>query len=129
MRAMLDTSVLIGPLPDDVIDAIEEYSASFVVRAELLRGRARFERSPGLAPAARARAQLIRTLDSLPGFWREFGEAESDAYATLETPTEAAARTKDALIAAHAIALEVPLMTDDEGFTRFRGLRLITAAP
>lgn len=127
MRAMLDTSVLIAPLPDEVIDGIDEYSASYVVRAELLRGRARFTQSPHLAHAARARQQLIDTLDRLPGFWREFGAAESDAYATLAARSEAAARTKDALIAAHALALDVPLMTSDSGFTRFTGLRLTTA--
>ena len=126
MRAMLDTSVLIGALPDDVIDAIDEFSASYVVRAELMRLRARFAQSPSLAHAARARVQLVETLDRLPGFWREFGAAGSDVYATLTTRSEAAARTKDALIAAHAIALDVPLMTADTGFTRFTGLRLLT---
>lgn len=126
MRAMLDTSVLIGPLPDDVIDAINEFSASYIVRAELMRGRARFAQSPPLAHAARAREQLVETLDRLPGFWREFGAAESDAYATLVTRSEAVTRTKDALIAAHAIALDVPLMTADTDFTCFTGLRLIT---
>lgn len=126
MRAMLDTSVLIGPLPDEVIDAIDDYAAPYIVRAELLRGRARFAQSPQLAHAARAREQLVETLDRLPEFWREFGAAESDAYATLTTRSEAAARSKDALIAAHAIALDMPLMTGDAGFTRFIGLRLLT---
>jgi predicted nucleic acid-binding protein len=123
---MLDTSVLIGPIPDEVIDAIEEHAASFIVRAELLRGHRHFERSEHLRPAARARAQLVATLDRLPGFWRPFGEAESDAYAALTTQSERAVRSKDALIAAHAIALDVPLITADEGFTRFAGLRVIT---
>ena len=123
---MLDTSVLIGPLPDDIIDAIEEFSASYIVRAELMRGRAGFAQSPSLVHAARAREQLVETLDRLPGFWREFGAAESDAYAALTTRSEAAAHTKDALIAAHAIALDVPLMTADTGFTRFMGLQLVT---
>lgn len=126
MRAMLDTSVLIGPIPDDVIDLIEEHSASFIVRAELLRGRRHFERSPDLRHAARARGQLVSTLDRLPGFWREFGQAESDACAQLESRNERAVRSKDALIAAHAIALDVPLVTADAGFTRFPALRVIT---
>lgn len=128
MRAMLDTSVLIAPLPDDVIDNIEEFSASHIVRAELLRGRTRFAQSPRLAHAARARQQLIDTLDRCPDFWCSFGAVESDAYANLTTHNEAAVRSKDAFIAAHAIALELPLMTGDIGFTRFEGLQLITPA-
>lgn len=126
MRAMLDTSVLIGPIPDDIIDGIEEHAASFIVRAELLRGQRHFERSQNLRHAARARAQLVSTLDTLPGFWREFAEAESDAYAALTSANERAIRSKDALIAAHAIALDVPLITADSGFTRFAALRVIT---
>lgn len=124
MKAVLDTSVLVGPLRDDVIDAIEEYAASFIVRAELLRGREHFARTPGLAHAARTRSQLVEALDLLPGFWLPFAAAESEAYATLVATSEGAVRTKDALIAAQALALDVPLVTADRGFTRFTGLRV-----
>lgn len=127
MIAMLDTSVLIGPIPDDILARIDEYAASYVVRAELLRGQRHFERSPQYRPAARTRAQLVAALDDLPDFWRAFGAAESDAYAALESSSERAVRSKDALIAAHAIALDVPLITADAGFTRFVGLEVSTA--
>lgn len=126
MKGMLDTSVLIGPIPEDVIASIEEYAASFIVRAELLRGQRRFERMPQGQPAARARGELVATLDDLPAFWRAFGDAESDAYSRLVAPDERAVRTKDALIAAHALALDAPLLTADEGFSRFVGLRVVT---
>lgn len=126
MRAMLDTSVLIGPIPDEIIDAIELHAASFIVRAELLRGQQFFERTAHLGHAARARSQLVATLDRLPQFWRVFGEVESAAYAALEASSERAVRSKDALIAAHAIALGVPLITADSGFTRFAGLTVAT---
>lgn len=125
MRAMLDTSVLIGPIPDDIVEQIDDHAASFIVRAELLRGRRHFERSAALRHAALAREQLVSALDALPEFWRPFGDAESDAYATLESSNERAVLSKDALIAAHAIALGVPLVTADTGFTRFAGLEVI----
>lgn len=124
MKAVLDTSVLIGPLREEVIDSIDEYAAPYIVRAELLRGREHFARTPDLAHAARARTQLVETLDLLPGFWLPFGAADSDAYATLVATSEGAVRTKDALIAAQALALDVPLVTADRGFTRFTGLRV-----
>lgn len=127
MIAMLDTSVLIGPIPEDILTRIDEYAASFVVRAELLRGQHHFERDPERRPAARARAQLISALDDLAGFWRTFGAAESDAYAALESSSERAVRSKDAFIAAHAVALGVPLVTADAGFTRFVGLEVRAA--
>lgn len=127
MIAMLDTSVLIGPIPDDILERIEEYAASVVVRAELLRGQRHFERSTEHGHAARARGQLVAALDALPGFWQEFGAAQSDAYAALESSSQRAVQSKDAFIAAHAIALGVPLVTADAGFTRFTGLDVIAA--
>nr|WP_274636810.1 PIN domain-containing protein [Microbacterium bovistercoris] len=36
-----------------------------------------------------------------------------------------AARSTDALIAAHALSLGMPLITADQGFTRFTGLEVI----
>jgi len=121
MRGMLDTSVLIGIMPEQVIDHIDSYTASFIVRAELLRGLRRLERTAGDEHDARIRRQRIATLDSLPTFWRPFDADASDAYADLAAQPETAIRSKDALIAAHAIALGVPLLTADRGFTRFVG--------
>lgn len=122
MKAMLDTSVLIGRIPDDIVEHIEEHAASVIVRAELVRGLERFEATPGTAHQARERAQLVNALDALPTFWRSFGVPESDAYARLRARPEQAARSKDALIAGHAAAHGVPLVTADRGFTRFVGI-------
>lgn len=120
MRGMLDTSVLIGVIPDDVIDHIEQHAASFIVRAELLRGLRRFESLAGSEHAARIRHKRIAALDSLPELWLPFDSGASAAYAALAASSERAIRTKDALIAAQAVALRVPLLTADRGFTRFK---------
>ena len=71
-----------------------------------------------------ARAQLIDALDDLRGFWRPFGAVESAAYADLRASSEQAVRSKDAIIAAHAIAAGQTLITADHGFTRFQGLEV-----
>lgn len=121
MKGMLDTSVLIGAIPAEIIDDIDDFGASFFVRAELARGLRRLEGSsePG---RARMRGQLISALDDLPDFWHAFGASESEAYSSLTAASEAAVRSKVAFIAAHAVAQEVPLFTRDAGFTRFDGL-------
>ena len=124
MRAMLDTSVLVGRIPDVVVDGIEQYSASFLVRGELARGLGRFRSDPRATHLARMRAELLSALDALPAFWRPFDASASDAYGRLRAEPHAAARTKDALIAAHALAFGVPLLTADRGFTRFADLEL-----
>ncbi|QPE04159.1 PIN domain-containing protein [Microbacterium schleiferi] len=124
MTGLLDTSVLIGPIPAAVIEGIERYVAPYLVRAELLRGQRRFELSPNMRQRAAARAQLIAALDDLHGFWRPFGSAESDAYAQLRASSEQAVQSKDAIIAAHAIAAGQTLVTADRGFTRFQGLEV-----
>lgn len=125
MKGMLDTSVLIGMIPEHVIDEIDQYAASFIVRAELLRGLHRFDATPELQPAARIRRQRIAALDDLPEFWLAFDADASEAYAQLTATSESAIRTKDALIAAHAVALGVPLLTADRGFTRFANADVI----
>ena len=67
---------------------------------------------------------MIAALDDLHGFWRPFGSAESDAYAQLRASSEQAVQSKDAIIAAHAIAAGQTLVTADRGFTRFQGLEV-----
>ena len=124
MTGLLDTSVLIGPIPTPIIESIERYAAPYLVRAELLRGQRRFERTPHMRQRAVARAQLIDALDDLRGFWRPFGAVESAAYADLRASSEQAVRSKDAIIAAHAIAAGQTLITADHGFTRFQGLEV-----
>ncbi|UJP11180.1 PIN domain-containing protein [Microbacterium sp. KUDC0406] len=121
---MVDTSALIGVIPDDVISRVDQFAASYVVRAELLRGQRRWERDPATQQRAGIRAQLVSAFDDLGTFWRPFGVEESEAYSRLAAASEAAVRSKDAFIAAHAIAAGVPLITADRGFTRFDGLEI-----
>lgn len=117
-RALLDSSALIGGLPDEVIAALEHYASSMIVRAELAYGLLAF-RASGRAERAARRETLLDALDSIPGFWREFDLAASDGYARLTASSAQAMRLKDALIAGHALSLNAPVITRDRGFSRF----------
>lgn len=121
---MLDTSALADVIPGEVVDGIENYGASFIVRAELMRGLRRYEGMPGMRHAAAVRAKRIAALDGVGTFWQAFDAAASEAYANLIAEPGSAARSKDALIAAHAVAVGCPLITADRGFTRFRDLEV-----
>ena len=119
MTAMLETSVLISGLPEEVIDSIEEYCSSIICRAELAQGLAAFEKDPAKFAQLAVRRELLRLLDSLPGFWLDFDRAAADGYGTLTARPKSAIRLKDALIAGHALAAGLPLVTEDAGFSRF----------
>ncbi|ERK70031.1 type II toxin-antitoxin system VapC family toxin [Leifsonia aquatica] len=128
---MLDTSVLISGLPDDVVDDIDAYRSSMICRGELIQGLVAFRSDQRRQAAAGQRRELIRTLDELPGFWLPFDRAASDSYGALTVEPRSAGRLKDALIAAHAHAVGVPLLTEDEGFTRYPevDIRLLPQRP
>lgn len=116
--ALIDSSALIGGLPGRVLDSLEKYCSSAIVRAELAYGLARF-RAAGQSERAARRETLLTALDSLPGFWRDFDVAASDGYGALTAATTQAMRVKDALIAGHAQSLGLAVLTRDAGFTRF----------
>lgn len=128
---MLDTSVLISGLPDDVVDDIDAYRSSMICRGELIQGLVAFRSDQRRQAAAGQRRELIRTLDELPGFWLPFDRAASDRYGALTAEPRSAGRLKDALIAAHAHAVDAPLLTEDEGFTRYPDvdIRLLPQRP
>lgn len=128
---MLDTSVLISGLPDDVVDRIDAYRSSMICRGELIQGLVAFRSDQRRQAAAGQRRELIRTLDELPGFWLPFDRAASDSYGALTAEPRSAGRLKDALIAAHAHAVGVPLLTEDAGFTRYPDvdIRLLPQRP
>ncbi|MDN4615873.1 PIN domain-containing protein [Leifsonia sp. F6_8S_P_1B] len=117
--ALLDTSVLISGLSEEMIDRIELYRSSMICRAELAQGLAAFEKDPSRFAQLAIRRELLRLLDSIPGFWLEFDRAASDAYGSLTAEPKTALPLKDALIAAHALAAGLPLLTEDAGFSRF----------
>lgn len=123
---MLDTSVLVSGLPDHVIEAIEDYCSSMICRAELAQGLAAFSADPARRAQAAQRAELLRILDAVPGFWRDFDAAASDGYGRL-TAQPKATRLKDALIAGHALSEGLPLHTEDRGFTGFADVRIVLA--
>lgn len=116
---MIDTSVLISGLPAPLIGDIESYCSSMVCRAELVRGLMSFASDPARRAQAAPRRELVRLLDSIPGFWVEFDRDSSDGYASLTASPTSAIRLKDALIAGHALSLGLVLITEDAGFSRF----------
>jgi predicted nucleic acid-binding protein len=122
---MLDTSLLISGFPDDVIDDIGSYRSSTICRGELVQGLVSFRADPRRKAAATQRQELIATLDGLPEFWMDFDRAASDGYGTLTARPRSAIRQKDALIAAHAFAIGVPLLTEDAGFSRFPDVEVV----
>lgn len=130
MSALIDTSALIAGLPAEVISELGDHCSSTIVRGELAHGLHAFRRA-GRADRLARREALLDVLDSLPGFWRDFDLAASDAYGALTAEPPGAIRLKDALIAAHALRLDLPVLTCDTGFTRFPAVevRLIPTAP
>ncbi|MCI0156162.1 type II toxin-antitoxin system VapC family toxin [Leifsonia shinshuensis] len=122
---MLDTSVLISGIPDHIIDELGSYRSSTVCRGELMQGLFSFQADPRRKAAASQRHELIATLDDLPEFWLDFDRAASDGYGTLTARPRTAIRQKDALIAAHAYAVGVPLLTEDAGFSRFPDVEVV----
>ncbi|MEN2737043.1 PIN domain-containing protein [Microbacterium sp. X-17] len=122
---MLDTSILISGLPSEVIDDIGAYRSSMICRGELAQGLVVFRGDRRHHAAASQREELIRTLDELPDFWLDFDRAASDGYGPLTAQPRKAIRQKDALIAAHAYAVGVPLLTGDAGFSRFPDVEVV----
>jgi predicted nucleic acid-binding protein len=116
---MLDTSALISGLPEETIDNIEDYCSSMICRAELAQGLAAFEKDAARFAQLAIRRELLRLLDSIPGFWIDFDLHAADGYGELTANPKSAIRHKDALIAGHALALGLPLFTEDAGFSRF----------
>ncbi|QNE37418.1 type II toxin-antitoxin system VapC family toxin [Leifsonia shinshuensis] len=125
IRGMLDTSVLVSGLPTDVVDDLGSYRSSMICRGELVQGLVVFRGDARRRSAADQREELIRTLDDLADFWLDFDRAASDAYGTLTAEPRRAVRPKDALIAAHAGAVGVPLLTEDAGFSRFPDVEVV----
>ncbi|WP_374010008.1 type II toxin-antitoxin system VapC family toxin [Leifsonia sp. LS-T14] len=121
---MLDTSVIVAGLTPEIITGIEDYASSTICRAELVRGREAFEEDPAKQRLVPIRRELIRLLDSIPGFWMDFDARAADGYGRLTAQPKSAMRLKDALIAGHAFAHGLPLVTRDSAFSRFPAVQL-----
>ncbi|QIM15764.1 type II toxin-antitoxin system VapC family toxin [Leucobacter insecticola] len=128
-RGLLDTNILIDSAALVAVSGdIDKYVSSTIVRSELVYGLQ--TREPGSA-ARSNRQKLIELLDSLNGFWLPFDLNASQAYGALTARPNSAMREKDTLIAAQALSLDLPVVTNDHGFSRFEGVVMhrIQAAP
>jgi predicted nucleic acid-binding protein len=114
VRALLDTNVLVA-MPDEVVKQIDQYRASTVSRAELEFG-VSTATLRGQDQIATMRRLRLEALDDA-GIWVAFDERASREYGAAAARVLAGgavasrARHKDGLIAAHALALGVPVMT------------------
>ena len=123
-RVLADTSILIG-VETDQIDrqAVESsISVSVVTVAELRLG---VLASTSLAARARrlATLRLAESLEPLP-----IDDAVADSWAILVAALHAAGRTpppNETWIAATAIAREMPLVTQNEGYEDMPGLHVV----
>lgn len=117
---LLDTSILIDRVALVAIsDDIDKFVSSTIVRSELVCGL--HTREPGSAERSH-RQKLIELFDGLNGFWLPFDLDSSEAYGALTAQPFSAMREKDALIAAQASSLNLPVVTNDRGFSRFDGV-------
>jgi predicted nucleic acid-binding protein len=121
---MLDTSVIVAGFTPEIIADFESYASSMICRAELARGLAVFSGDPARKSRALIRRELLQLLDSVPGFWMEFDQRAADGFGRLTAQPKSAMRLKDALIAGHAYAHDLTLVTRDDGFSRFPAVRL-----
>ncbi len=124
-KGLLDTSVLVAGIPAEIIATIEDYCSSAVCRGELVQGLHAFRGEPSRHHEVGPREELLRLLDSVPGFWRDFGVDASTGYGELTAHPKSALRLKDALIAGHALSLGTSVITGDPGFGRFHNLEVV----
>ena len=124
MKGLLDTSVFVGQEQRRGVGELpDEAAISVMTLAELHVGVL-------LAPAPKVRAQRLRTLarverafDPLPvddSVARAFAEIVADARRRRRQP-----RVVDALIAATAVANDLPLYSQDRDFALMPGVELV----
>jgi len=118
---LLDTSVLLQ-LDLEIATSIRSFVSSYLCRAELEFGHSLLLQRGALNDAATL-ALLIESYDEVP-IWRPFAMAASQCHgpnaATAHQMAPGKARTTDAMIASHAIALGLPVITENvKDFQRF----------
>lgn len=127
MRYMLDTNICIHLIQHHPPEVLERFHSlrqgdvviSVVTLAELRHG---VERDPAIKEAAlRALEGLLVYLPAMP-----FDEAAAASYGVLAAAVKDRRRDAlDRLIAAHALSLDVTLVTNNEGdFKDYPGLKL-----
>lgn len=124
MKALLDTSVLIGREQGRPLEQLPDESAiSAVTIAELHLGVMLAKEPAGRAERLRTLALVERTFDPLPidaGVARRFAELVAGSNRARR-----AGSTLDALIAATAIQHALTLYTRDAGFKKLPGLDVV----
>jgi tRNA(fMet)-specific endonuclease VapC len=126
LRYMLDTNICIYLMrhhPPEVIQRFAQCDYGDVVMSSITLAELRFGArvSPQRAKEDRALAGLIEDVPALP-----FEERAADAYAAVRAAVRERRRDAlDRLIAAHAIAADCVLVTNNEAdFRDYPGLRL-----
>jgi len=128
VRALLDTNVLIA-MPGAVVREIDQYAASIISRAELEFGvaTASLRDQEQVATMRRLRLDALDEAD----IWRAFDRRATRAYGAAaarvlrDGAVPSTARHKDGLIAAHALALGVPVMTHNADDLHRFGVRVL----
>lgn len=123
MRGLLDTSVFVGREQSrDVKSLPEEAAISVLTIAELHLG-VLLAKDPKIrAQRLRTLAEVERSFDALPvdeAVARNFAEVVAEARRKGRKP-----QIIDALIAATAIAKELPVYTQDDDFLEIPGLKV-----
>lgn len=125
-RVVVDTSVFIGAEAgrlDDRALADLEFGVSVITLGELRSGVLRAGMSPATAAARLATYELAQQFQELP-----VDHTVSDAWAVLVAQLRAAGRkvpVNDSWIAATALALGVPVATQDADYDDMPGLEVI----
>ena len=126
MRYMLDTNICIYLMkrqPPRVLARFAMLDHGDVVMSALTLGELRF--GAAVSPhRAQDEAALDGLLEDVP--WLPFGDAAASSYAALRAAVPDRRRDAiDRLIAAHAVSLDLTLVTNDEtSFAGYPGLRL-----
>jgi len=119
--ALLDTSVLLQ-LDQCLEQHLAKFASSVIVRAELMAG-IELRRLKGDEIGAGLRELLVSACDEA-GIWRNLDSGFTQTYGAIVAPlfltAPAKARSRDALIAAHAAYLNIPVVTANQNdFNRF----------
>jgi predicted nucleic acid-binding protein len=124
LRGLLDTSVLIGQEQAREVGALpDEAAISVMTLAELHVGVLLARGAKVLAGRLRTLARVERAFDPLPvddAVARAFAEIVADARRRRRHP-----RVVDALIAATAVAHDLPLYSQDRDFGLMPGVHLV----
>ncbi|HTY50249.1 MAG TPA: type II toxin-antitoxin system VapC family toxin [Steroidobacteraceae bacterium] len=125
-RYLLDTNICIYLLKGErtsIIDRVSKCSVGEAVMSSITYAELMFGVAVSSDPGRESKA-VARLIDAVPAM--PFGAKEAQAYAGIRKATpDRKADALDKLIAAHAAALGVVLITNNEGdFSRYPGIKV-----